>query len=188
MNSTHREIEARFLDIDPMALKARLNELGAMDHGEEMFSERIFHDALGTWAQEGKRYIRIRITKKGTFLTFKCFEKSSVDGTREIELMINSADHAEALLKELGITLTRAQEKKRHSFQLGDVMIDFDTWPSLPPYVELEGPNEDALKTVASQIGLDWSAAVFDSALVVIENHYHLPVSGYKYFTFDRIG
>ena len=29
MNSTHREIEARFLDIDPMALKARLNELGA---------------------------------------------------------------------------------------------------------------------------------------------------------------
>lgn len=40
----NKEIEARFLEIDPTAIKNRLNELGAKDIEEGMLDEVIFYD------------------------------------------------------------------------------------------------------------------------------------------------
>ena len=65
--------------------------------------------------------------------------------------------------------------------------IDIDTWPKIPPYVELEGESEVALKHVAQDLGLDWKNAVFENARVVIETRYNIPLSTLRWFTFDRM-
>jgi hypothetical protein len=56
----------------------------------------------------------------------------------------------------------------------------------VPTYVELEGSSEEVLKAVAKQLGFDWSLAVFSDARHIIEDRYGIPVSTFRWFTFDR--
>ena len=90
------------------------------------------------------------------------------------------------LLENVGLIAYRRQEKKRHSFLLGDTAIDIDTWPNIPPYVELEGKSEDELQQISASLGFSWGSAVFDDAKSVIEKKYNIPIGKMRWFTFSR--
>ena len=60
MNPENREIEVRFLEIDKAALIARLKELGAHDHGEELLEEIIFYDKDLKWRDVENKRVRLR--------------------------------------------------------------------------------------------------------------------------------
>ena len=180
------EIEAKFLEIDKPKLVGQLLQLGAADLGEEKITEQIFHDPDGKWNAEGK-FGRIRTTSKGITFTYKHVREQTATGTTEIEFKITEPDKVKAFLEAMGLVMDRAQEKVRHKFQLGDVTVDIDTWPKIPTYVELEGPSEDAIKQSAEVLGFDWTKAVFGTAALVIERIYKLPISSYRYYTFDRV-
>lgn len=185
-----REIEARFIEVDELALKHKLSTLGAEDFGEDFLEEIIFYDQAGRWQHDEKKFVRIRRTNKGTFVTFKHNQEDSATGTQELEFQA-AADQEhkiEKFLEAVGLVSYRVQQKKRHSYKLDNVLVEFDTWPVIPTYVELEGESEEALKSVAAKLGLDWSKAIFESARFVIEKYYDIPVSQYKYFTFDKVG
>ncbi|HLC44859.1 MAG: hypothetical protein A2722_03590 [Candidatus Doudnabacteria bacterium RIFCSPHIGHO2_01_FULL_50_11] len=182
-----REIEVKFLEIDKEAMRARLRALGAADRGEELISEIIFYDPDRRWITENK-FVRIRQAARGARLTYKESDEESVDGTIEIELSIESLNKGKKFLQAVGLVASREQEKRRHSFVLDQVMIDIDTWPQVPTYIELEGESEAALKAVAEKLGLDWSKKVVGTAGKVIEEHYGIPVRSYQYFTFTRSG
>jgi|SRR5579871_1503835 len=182
---TDTEIEARFLEIDVPSLRAALNALGAEDKGEDLITDIIFYDKALAWSALGKT-VRLRSNKQGTTLNFKHYEKNTIDGTREIECTVGSLEQAKKILEAIGLVAYRVQEKKRHTFLYHGVSIDIDTWPLIPTYVELEGPSERAVKEVAAQLKLPWENAVFKNAKIIIEEHYHIPVSTLTYFTFDR--
>ena len=46
---------------------------------------------------------------------------------------------------------------------LGETAFDFDTWPGLPTFVEIEGPDEASVRQAAAALGLDYSQARFGS-------------------------
>ena len=182
----NREIEVRFLEVDVPKLQRRLLELGATDEGEDFFKEVIFYHPDKKFDDDHRRFIRIRAMNKKTVLTYKHQYEDTATGTIETEFGIDNAAQAEAFVKELGWTASRVQEKKRHSFHLGAVIADFDTWPGVPTYVELEGPSEQALKDVAEKLGLSWSRAVFERPTAVLKKRYNIPIWDLKYFTFNK--
>lgn len=183
----YREIEVRFLEINKDLLISRLREIGAEDLGEDFLREMIFYDKDGKWLENRRQMVRIRATKRGTYLTYKNQYEDSATGTEEIELQITDPEKVEVLLDRLGYPMYRKQEKRRHTFKFEEVIVDIDTWPRVPTYVELEGPSEDALKAVSAKLNLDWQKAVFENPRIVIEKYYHIPVSKLRYFTFDRV-
>ncbi len=185
--SDNLEIEVRFLEIDKDALIQKLKELGAKDFGEDLLSETIFYDKDGQWLKDKKKFIRIRSNKSGNLLTYKDHFEYSATGTTEIELKISDTQKITDLLTELGYPPFRKQEKKRHSFLLNNCVVDIDTWPKIPTYLEIEGQSEEALKQIATMLGLDWANAVFKDAGSVIAEIYNIPVHTLKYFTFDKI-
>jgi len=180
------EIEVRFLEIDKKILLKRLNELGAKDLGEELLRESIFYDKNGNWAKEHK-FARIRTDKSGSIFSYKHYMEHTVDGTLEIEFPVVDIEKMRAFLDEVGVEEFRIQEKRRHKFIFDDVVVDIDEWPNIPAYVELEGESEENLKKVAEKLGLSWKNAVFENAKIVIEERYNIPVSKYKYFTFEKM-
>jgi adenylate cyclase class 2 len=93
---------------------------------------------------------------------------------------------AELLLERLGYPAYRHQQKLRHTFVLDNVMVEIDTWPRIPTYVELEGESEQALKDVAEKLSLGWKDAVTDNPRKVIEDRYKIPVGRMRWFTFER--
>lgn len=180
------EIEAKFLEVDVNDLKSRLRELGAKDFGEDLITEVIFYDKQMQWPKENK-FVRIRTANKAAALTYKHDKSASLTGTTELEFKISDPAAAEKFLIALGLVAFRHQEKKRHSFALGDVAIDIDTWPQVPTYVEIEGKTEAAVKAAAAKLGFDWKKAVFGTASRLIETVYKIPVKSYHQFTFKKV-
>ncbi len=67
------------------------------------------------------------------------------------------------ILHGLGLREVRYQENYREEWHLGEVAFDFDTWPDLPTFVEIEGPDEASVRQAAALLDLDYSAARFGS-------------------------
>lgn len=192
MAHLHQEIEVRFLEIDVPALTKRLKDLGAVDHGDDLFREIIFYDNAGTFRKE-RKMVRIRKTKKQILLAYKQHQQHTINGTVDYrfvssgELAVDNLEKTVAFLEQLGLEKFREQEKKRHSYALDRVQIDIDTWPFIPTYVELEGKTEKALRDIAKKLGLDWKKAVFENAGTVIQKYYHIDVFSLKQFTFNKM-
>jgi len=181
----NKEIECRFLEIDKEKLIKKLLGLGAKDLGELMLEEIIFYDLEGTWREKEKR-VRLRKSGDKINLSFKHTEEKTIDGTIEIEFEVSDISKAEKFLEQVGLTAFRRQQKRRHTFELDDVIIDIDTWPRIPTYVELEGPSEEQIKKAAKKLDLDWKDASFELPGHIIKNKYGIPVHSMKWFTFDR--
>jgi len=181
------EIEARFLNVDVPALVARLHELEAEDRGENLLSETIFYDEALAWERSGRTLVRVRQSRDGVFVAYKDTADDTATGTHEVEFAVDDRDAAEKFLALVGLVAFRRQEKKRHAFRLNGARIDIDTWPGLPPYVEIEGPTEDLLRETVSMLGLDWGRAEFGNAGLTIEKHYGIPTRKLRVFTFDLV-
>jgi len=179
------EIEVRFLEIDKEDLLMRLRVARAEDKGESILEELIFYDTERKWVDQNK-LVRLRRNGSRVDLTYKWHQARAVDGAKEIELEVSDMSKAEAFLSAIGLQIARHQEKRRHTFKLGEVVIDIDTWPCIPTYVELEGPSEASLRRVAKMLNLEWDQAVFANALTILEDTYSIPVSTLRWFTFER--
>ena len=186
MNKTQKEFEVRFLEVDVPALKKKLKKLGAKDKGEVFLRETIIYDRKLKWLEEHK-VVRVREKGKEVEVTYKHHPEINTLGTTEIEFHADDAKQAVALFEAIGLQAYRHQEKKRHTFKLGAITFDIDTWPKIPPYLEIEGPSEGAIKKAALRLGFDWANVVFDNARTLAEKRYNIPMGTLRYFTFDRV-
>lgn len=182
----NKEIEVRFLNINKEDLVSKLHKLGALDRGENTLSEIIFYDPELSWLKE-RRFIRLRTIGGRTTLTYKENKDQTVDSAHEIEFTVEDPEKISELFERIGLVAYRHQEKKRHSFLLSDTAIDIDTWPKIPPYVEIEGKSENHLRQVSASLGFQWDSAVFDDARSVIEKKYDIPIGKMRWFTFNKI-
>lgn len=180
------EIETRFLEIDKPALIQKLHDLRARDHGEILLKEIIFYDPELRWIEEGKL---VRLRQHGdreTRLTYKHHTAETIEGTREAEFTVTDPEQARHFVEGIGLTAYRQQEKLRHTFTKDGVTVDIDTWPRVPPYVELEGESEAAIKKLAAKLELDWNDAIFEAPRVVLEKYYGIPLGTLRSFVFEN--
>lgn len=183
----YQEIEVRFLEVDKEALIERLHSLGAKDLGEQLLEEKIIYEESTEWRTKRGAWLRLRTQSGTTCLSYKNrMGDGDAQVVEEIEFEVGDAGATEALLDRLGYKAYRNQQKMRHTFELGEVTIDIDTWPQIPTYVELEGPNEPTLKEAAAKLELDWSTVERRNPRRVIEEVYGIPVGDMTWFTFDR--
>lgn len=182
-STSNQEIEVRFLEVDKESLIKKLNDLGAQNRGEDTLEEIIFYDKEQTWKD---KFVRLRKTKDLITMTYKHHKSETVEGAEEIEFCVSDIIKAEEFLEKIGLVAFRHQQKKRHTFFLNEVIVDIDTWPKIPTYVELEGGSESLIKKVAHELNLNWEDAIFENARTVIEKRYKIPVGSMKWFTFDR--
>jgi adenylate cyclase class 2 len=123
-------------------------------------------------------------------MSFKQNQDDGLHGTREINLLVDSFDGATAMLEAIGMKQKSYQETKREAWLLDGVEITIDTWPWIPPFVELEGPSEKAVRRAASQLGFDWAKALHGSVARVYTMHYKVSadeVNAWKRITFEPV-
>lgn len=182
------EIEVRFLNIDKGVLAGKLRTLGAEEIPEHMTEEVIFYDPDLKWRDVEKRFVRLRKKGESIVLTYKHnMQGTTLSGVEEIEFPVPEMEKVSLLLQRLNLMPYRRQQKLRHSFRFQGASIDIDTWPTVPPYAEIEGESEAHVRGIALALGLDWSQKVTDDALVVLEKHYNIPFGSLRVFTFDHI-
>jgi adenylate cyclase class 2 len=181
----NREIECRFLEINKQILIQTLLDLGAIDKGESMVNEMIIYDRDSTWRNENK-FIRIRKIGDNVKITYKKYNYQGVDGASEIELTVDNYSQAKLFFENIGFKVFRHQQKLRHTFILDNIAFDIDTWPQIPPYLEIEASSEQDLIKATHLIGYNWQNAIFNNAKWIIESKYNIPLGKLKFFTFDK--
>jgi adenylate cyclase class 2 len=155
------EYEAKFLAIDIADLQNKLTALGAVRaFPRTLLTRKIFeNDAL-----DGGAWLRLRDEGARSTLTLKqVTDATTIDGTTEIETEVADLHAMADILHRLGLTEVRYQENYREEWRLGEVAFDFDTWPGLPTFVEIEGPDEASVRQAAALLELDYSEARFGS-------------------------
>ncbi|MCX4981117.1 class IV adenylate cyclase [Streptomyces sp. NBC_00572] len=155
------EYEAKFLNIDVIALQDKLTALGATrSFPRTLLTRKIFeNDAL-----DGGSWLRLRDEGTRSTLTLKqVTDATTIDGTTEIETEVTDLHAMADILRRLGLTEVRYQENYREEWRLGEVAFDFDTWPDLSTFVEIEGPDEVSVRQAANLLDLDYAEARFGS-------------------------
>lgn len=133
------EYEIRVLEIDKEKLIKKLEELGAEFKGDNE-QKRYVYDII---PKEDGKWIRLRTNGRKTALTYKNVVKTTIDGTKELEVEVSDFEKTNELLENMGIKSRGYQENKRTQYILNGVEIDIDSWPMIPTYVEIEGKNEE---------------------------------------------
>ena len=119
---------------------------------------------------DGQSWARVRDEGHQITITYKrTHDISRVDGTEEIEVVANDFDIACKLVEALGAIKQSYQETRREIWQRGEVEAVLDEWPGLPPFTELEAPEEAMLRAATAELGFDWANALFGAVGVVYE-------------------
>ncbi|MFA5047823.1 MAG: class IV adenylate cyclase [Patescibacteria group bacterium] len=166
------EIEAKFPHVDPEILRARLNELGAkLVHPEVQMCRHVFDyqdkrlEKIGGW-------VRIRQENDKVTMSYKQLNDRTLHGTKEITIIVDDYDKAHDFLTSIGLVSHAYQETTRETWLYKDVEVTIDTWPWIPTFMELEGPSEELVREVASDLNFDWDEAMHGSVETVYQMHY----------------
>jgi len=175
--------EAKFLEIDKNAVRERLRELGAtLAFPERLFTRTTFNNPK---LQIRNAWVRVRDEGDKVTMAFKIVSnESEITGTREVQLEVDSAQKAKAFLEQLDLKPRNFQENKREEWRLGNVIFDIDTWPLIPPYLEIEAKNEAAVRNWSKKLGFDYSKAIFGSVDIVYSKFYGIDVLAIRRLTF----
>lgn len=167
------ETEVKFLDISIRAVRNQLKVLGAVCEQPMRTMRRTIIDYPDKRLEkEIDAFIRVRDEGDKITLTYKQFKQHSVDGAREIELVVSSYEDIVSIFEAIGLSIKSFQESRRETWRLGSTEIMLDEWPWLKPYMEIEGESEAALRDVAKKLGLNWDNAVFGDVMAAYRAEY----------------
>ena len=166
------EIEAKFLAVDHDKLRGRLQELGAMREQPMRLMRRKVYDFPDLRLEKVGGWARVRDEGDKITMSYKQLNDRGLHGTKEVNLVIDDFAQADAFLQALGLEAASFQETKRESWMLDGVQIELDEWPWIRPFVEIEGPSEAAVKTIAAKLGLDWNDATHGSVEIAYQAEY----------------
>ncbi len=144
------EYEIRVLEIDKESIVKRLEDLGAIKRGEYN-QKRYVYDLKPI---QKDKWIRLRTNGIETTLTYKDIESNTIDGTKEVEIKVDSFEVANEFLNKIGFVARSYQENKRIQYKLDNVEIDIDTWPMIPTYLEIEGNSKEEVNNMVKKLGL----------------------------------
>lgn len=143
------EYELRVLDVNPQEVEATIKQLGGKLLSKQTFRRYVFDIVpmtVGKW-------IRLRTDGQTTTLTLKIISNDNVDGTSEWEIEVDDFDKTHTILETAGLKAKGYQENSRIEYQLLDARVAIDRWPLIPPYLEIEADNEEAVRRCGEALG-----------------------------------
>lgn len=158
MSKGEREIEVKFLVRDLAAVAKRLKGLGARLSTPRVQETNLRFDTPGGDLQRKRHVLRLR-QDVASVLTFKgpAAAGEAVSSRQEIEFQVSDFQAARHFLEALGYRVAIIYEKYRTTYDYKDCMVTLDEMP-YGPFMEIEGPDEATIRTVAAELGLDWEA------------------------------
>ncbi|MBN1344002.1 MAG: class IV adenylate cyclase [Phycisphaerae bacterium] len=171
------EIEAKLKVASHEPIRQRLGAAGAERVGCVLETNTIFDSPDRTFlaTDQGLRVRRIEVIDgpdRSATLTYKGPRTpDELKTRREVELSVSDAGAAVELLVALGFVTVLAFEKRRETWLAGGCHVELDELPRLGSYVEVEGPDSQAVRDVLTRLGLDGLPIVKESYIGLLIGH-----------------
>ena len=179
---SHIEYEVRVLEINVEDIKKKLKDLNAT-LVEDVFQRRYLYDFNPV---NPNKWIRLRTNGTTTTLTIKDVTSSKIDGTKELEIVVDDFDATNEILNELGYKARGIQENKRIKYDLNGVEVDIDTWPRIPTYLEIEGKSEEEVYKTLELLGISKDNTTSLNTLSIYKEIYNIDLSNESLLSFDK--
>lgn len=173
------EFEIKVLDIQVDSMINKVESLGAKKIAERKMKRYIYD--LKPPCKD--KWIRLRDNGVKKSLCIKEIESLDIDGTKEIEIEVSDFHKTWEILKKLGYKHRNYQENKRISYELNGVKIEFDFWPLIPPYIEIEGKSKAEVLKIVGLLGFSLDEITSISVLEVYKK-YGIDLHEYKELMF----
>ena len=170
------EVETKVLGVDPEIVKRKMETLGS----KFVQQEDLFVDWFrfpGVLDGEDPWYLRVRSYGSGKVeVTWKGKSESLGISRRhkEINLIVSNHEDAKDLFESIGLVCYAHQEKKRISWEFEDWRFDLDTYPKMPPYLEIEGKDEGHIQEIIDKLDLKKFTNSSEGEKKIIEGVYKL--------------
>lgn len=178
----HIEYEVRILEINTDEIKNKLEELNAT-LVEDVFQRRYLYDFNPV---NPDKWIRLRTNGTTTTLTIKDVQSSKIDGTHEMEIVVDDFETTNEILNELGYKPRGIQENKRIKYDLNGVEVDIDTWPRIPSYLEIEGKTEEEVYNTLELLGIPRNKAISLNTQSIYKEYYGIDLCDEPLLSFDK--
>lgn len=163
------EVEVKFYLRDQARLLAGLRGLDAELVSPRVFEANLRFDTRARDLTRERRVLRLRQDQRAR-LTYKGPAEAGADviSRQEIEFEVGDFAAAQRLLEALGYEVSAMYEKFRATYHLGEVEVVVDELP-YGNFIEIEGPDSEAIQAAARRLGLRWEARIIDSYLGLFE-------------------
>ena len=161
-----REYEIRILEVDVKEWISYLESHGAIKKGD--------------WLQQRKVYDFHPVIPNKEII-----DKNRIDGTRELEVSVSDFDKTSDILKELGYVSKAFQENRRVRYLYKDVEFDFDTWPLIPTYVEIEGKSVQEVEDILAEFSFDEAKKTCLDVKSLFREFYQIDLDDYPVLAFE---
>ena len=149
------EFEIKFLGIDVAATTKRLIDLGAKKTFEGEIKPSFFMKKNSPMKAKGQS-LRLRTKGDKTELTLKQrIKNKDAKLSIETEVLVSDYDTMKKILEKLGYKQTIKPSKHRTTYSLGKYNFEFDTFPGLPTFLEVEAQSIDELKKAVQMVGFN---------------------------------
>lgn len=169
------ELEAKMQVPDHEPVRQRLTAQGATRLGACM-ELNTFFDTPERALLALDKGLRVRLTcdfatgEERHTMTYKGPQHDgALKNREEIELTADNGEQAALLLERLGYAPTLSFEKRRETWRVDDCLVELDELPRLGCFVEIEGPDEEAVLAVREALELDDRPLVKTSYIAMVD-------------------
>ncbi len=143
----HIEHELKFLVPQPTTVLEHLTHLGGIVTKPRHLLRRCVFFIPGSPYDD---FIRLRDEGERITLTYK---RMTMDGVLEEEEGVQSFEVTRNLLLHMRLTFRSYQENFRTTYALGNAVVTLDEWPGIPPFLEIEAPDQATLWQTTASLG-----------------------------------
>lgn len=163
------EREVKFYLDDLRGMQKRLLAAGATIEKPRVFESNARFDTPDGRLAANKQVLRLRQDTRAR-LTYKgaALENDHISVRPEFEVTVSDYEEAHRILAALGYEVSVMYEKYRTTYHLRQLEIVLDEMP-FGNFMEIEGPDEEAIRDAASRLDLDWSARCTENYMVLFD-------------------
>jgi len=136
MRTEYHEHEIKILDVDIPKLERNLQNLGAIKVYDGTRTITTYDTADRHFLQEEDKLIRI--TEEGSIKVTMHVHQTYPDIKEGIKFKTSRLKETADFFHELGLDPICRVKAPRISYELGDIDFDIDSFPAIPPFLEID--------------------------------------------------
>jgi len=185
------EIEAKMKLADPAEIEQTLRTLNAVYVGQ-IFENNTYLDTADAALRQTDTGLRIRIeNQQGEKPKIKVTYKGprhpgQLKSRSEIELRVSDAEKAFEIFKSLGYQPVLNFEKCRRRWEFDCCRVELDTLPLIGHYIEIEGPDDQAILAVREKLHMENVDLITESYIAILKKHLNDNQLDTTYVTFEN--
>lgn len=149
------EFEMTIPNVDIDDARRRLKKSGAVLQKETYTQKHIVFNMPEERKVRGS-WMRVREEEGRVTMSLKIIDGEKIADQQEYFFVAENTADACKFLELLGAVEKARQEKRREIWKLEDCEVTIDEWPFLEPFIEVEGPDEEAVRRAVNLLEYDY--------------------------------